>query len=166
MEMISGEENGHAMAQAVMAAWQAGLSDFLLPVVVLVAWTLVMLLWLAGTRVLAMQRLKLDPERAARHVDSDEMKLLPRVARQAADNYNHLHEQPTLFYALMGVAALTGQTGPVMLGLAWFYVGSRILHSLVQASVNIVRLRFMIFLAGSIALMVMAGKLIAAMVGG
>ncbi len=70
-----------------------------------------------------------------------------------ADNYNHLHEQPTIFYALMFFAAMTGGADPVALKLAWAYVLLRVLHSLVQATFNRVVVRFAIFATATLVLM-------------
>jgi hypothetical protein len=75
-----------------------------------------------------------------------------------ADNYNHLHEQPTLFYALMFYLALAGGSDATAATLAWAYVGLRVLHSLVQATVNIVVLRFAAFAAGSLVLAAMTTR--------
>jgi len=72
--------------------------------------------------------------------------------RSVADNYNHLHEQPTIFYALMFFAALTGGGDAFALGLAWAYVLLRIVHSLVQATFNRVVVRFSVFALASLVL--------------
>jgi hypothetical protein len=81
---------------------------------------------------------------------------LPAEARWKADNYNNLMEQPTLFYAVMLTLALLGANTPLNVALAWTYVGLRIAHSLVQATINIVSLRFPIFMAATIVLGVLA----------
>ncbi len=121
------------------------------PVVVLVAWTLVMLVWLYATRIPAMAKLKIDPEKFKDQPGATDQ--LPPGARRVASNYNHLTEQPTLFYALCLALQLMGQTHEINIGLAWLYVALRILHSLVQATVNIIRLRFLIFAISTIVLM-------------
>ena len=77
---------------------------------------------------------------------------LPARARQAADNYNHLHEQPTLFYALVFFCALAGTGDSLNVTLAWTYVVLRVIHSLVQVTVNKVALRFSIFVLASLVL--------------
>ena len=69
-----------------------------------------------------------------------------------AESYNHLHEQPTIFYALMFFAALTGGNDQTALALAWGYVGLRVIHSLVQATVNRIVVRFSIFMLASLVL--------------
>jgi hypothetical protein len=127
-------------------------AEFLSPVLALVAWTLVMWIWMYATRIPAMNAAGLDPQEAA-YPGTWAHRLRPGV-RSVADNYNHLHEQPTIFYALMFFAALTGGGDSTALKLAWGYVVLRVLHSLVQATVNRVIVRFSIFAVGSIVLMV------------
>lgn len=125
-------------------------AQFLSPVLVLVAWTLVMWFWLYATRLPAMKRAGIDPQEAA-HPGTYAHRM-PEYARSAAENYNHLHEQPTIFYALMFFVVLTGGATAATLNLAWMYVGSRIVHSLVQATVNKVVVRFTVFAFGSLVL--------------
>jgi hypothetical protein len=127
-------------------------TEFLSPVLALVAWTLVMWIWMYATRIPAMNAAGLDPQEAA-YPGTWAHRLRPGV-RSVADNYNHLHEQPTIFYALMFFAALTGGGDSTALKLAWGYVVLRVLHSLVQATFNKVIVRFSIFAVGSIVLMV------------
>jgi hypothetical protein len=125
-------------------------AQFLSPVLVLIAWTLVMWFWLYATRLPAMKRAGIDPQEAA-HPGTYAHRM-PEYARSAAENYNHLHEQPTIFYALMFFVALTGGATAATLNLAWMYVGSRVVHSLVQATVNKVVVRFTVFAFGSLVL--------------
>lgn len=116
------------------------------PVFALIGWTFVMWAWMYATRIPAMQRLKIDPQEAAR---TGALNLPPEVSR-VADNYNHLHEQPTIFYALAIGAHLAGAGDPLNVYLAWTYVALRVAHSLVQATVNIVMIRFLIFTVGTL----------------
>ena len=129
--------------------------ELLLPVLALICWTLVMWLWMYATRIPAMQKAQIDPD-AARHPGTYGDRMPPNV-RSVADNYNHLHEQPTIFYALMFFAALTGGQGHFMELMAWIYVGLRIVHSFVQILSPKVILRFMVFALASITLFIMAG---------
>ena len=76
--------------------------------------------------------------------------------RQVADNYNHLHEQPVVFYALAIYSHLVGVADPLNIGLAWAYVILRVAHSIFQATVNFVPVRFVLFSLSSIVLIVMA----------
>lgn len=127
-------------------------SDILRPMVVLIAWTLVMLVWMLATRLPAMKAAgaRLGTLVGSKAADAD--RALPPEVQWKAHNYNHLMEQPTLFYAVCTVIALTGTGDGVNAIIAWLYVGLRVLHSLVQATVNRVLPRFMLFLASTLAL--------------
>jgi hypothetical protein len=129
-------------------------SPILAPVVALVLWSFVMLVWLYATRIPAMRRLGLtyDPRRPS----SEFLDRLPPEANWKADNYSHLMEQPTLFYAVALTLALLGRGSGLSAALAWVYVGLRIAHSLVQATVNAVLVRFALFVASSVALFALA----------
>ncbi len=125
-------------------------SPILGPVVLLAAWSMVMWLWLYVTRIPAIRRaqMRLDPT-APR---GEQMALLPPHVRWKADNYNHLMEQPTVFYAVALALALLEPGGGWSLWLAWSYVALRIVHSIVQATWNKIEVRFSIFLLSSLAL--------------
>jgi hypothetical protein len=129
-------------------------SPILAPVIALVLWSFVMWAWLYATRIPAIVKGKvvLDPN----HLKEEFNSQLPAQVRWKADNYNHLMEQPTLFYAVGLSLALLGAGEGMTLGLAWTYVGLRILHSLAQALVNIIMLRFAIFMTASVVLLMMA----------
>ncbi len=130
--------------------------EFLYPVLALVVWTLVMWIWMYATRIPAMQKAGLNPDNA-RHPGTYGSEFAPNV-RAAADNYNHLHEQPTIFYALMFFAALTGGGDHLATYIAWTYVGLRVVHSFVQVLSPKVMQRFAVFALASITLFVLAGK--------
>jgi hypothetical protein len=127
--------------------------SLLTPILALVAWSLVMLTWTYAVRIPAIQRAGIDPAGAQEPTSLD---ALPLKVRQVAHNYNHLMEQPTLFYALVVYSYLAGQQNGVNLILAWAYVGLRVVHSLVQATVNAVLVRFAIFIAGTLVLAALA----------
>ncbi len=129
--------------------------EFLKPVLALVLWTCVMWFWMYATRIPAMQKAKIDM--GGSHPDLD-LTVLPGPVRAAADNYNHLHEQPVIFYALMFFIAVTGAADPVSWVVAWAYVGLRVVHSFVQVVLGIIPLRFLTFLLGSVCLFFLAGK--------
>ncbi|MEL6569599.1 MAG: MAPEG family protein [Pseudomonadota bacterium] len=148
------------LEQFVRTAFEARATDlesFLTPVLVLAAWTCVMWVWLYVTRIPAMQKAKVNPQ-SARHPGGEWNDKLPASVRAAADNYNHLHEQPTIFYAIMGFAALTGGADSIALYLAWAYVGLRIVHSLVQVVIGNVTMRFAVFSLASFALIALVVK--------
>jgi hypothetical protein len=129
-------------------------SAILQPVVVLVLWSLVMWAWLYATRIPAMQKagVALDPNLTP----ADLASRVPPNVRWKADNYNHLMEQPTIFYATALALAFMGQGGGLNAGLAWGYVGLRIVHSLVQATVNTIMVRFAIFMISTLVLLALA----------
>lgn len=130
------------------------------PVVVLAAWSLVMLLWLYATRIPAMRAAKIRPGSATRaQIDA----AMPAWATNPANNYNHLMEQPTIFYAICFALELLDQANDINIGLAWLYVAIRVVHSLVQATINIILIRFLIFSAGSIVLIMLTYHALAAL---
>ena len=120
----------------------------------LVLWTFVMWFWLYATRLPAITKNKIvyDPQRPP----SEFMDQIPANVRWKADNYNHLHEQPTIFYPVAIILSLLGAGGGINATLAWVYVGLRIVHSLIQATVNKVELRFLVFVLASIILLILA----------
>ncbi len=125
----------------------------LTPMLVLICWTLVMLVWLGATRLPAMRRARINP---ARMKDQSELDVLPQKVRNVGANYNHLHEQPVIFYALVVYSHLAGMADPINIALAWAYVVSRVIHSLIQATSNYVPWRFAVFMLGSLCLMLIA----------
>ena len=132
---------------------QVAASPILLPILCLVLWSLVMLGWMVITRLPAIASASLGPDAGQRTAELGGQ--LPKEVQWKADNYNHLMEQPTVFYAAALAIALAGLGTGLNLYMAWVYTASRIVHSLVHATVNKVLLRFMIFLVGTIALIVM-----------
>jgi hypothetical protein len=128
-------------------------SDILQPIVALLAWTMVMWVWMYATRIPAMLKAGLDAKGMVGSTGASLRAQLPENVSWKADNYNHLHEAPTLFYAVAMVLAILGQGDGLNTMLAWAYVGLRVVHSIVQATVNRVALRFALFALSSLALM-------------
>ncbi|MEM7099736.1 MAG: MAPEG family protein [Pseudomonadota bacterium] len=123
--------------------------EMLYPGLALIVWTYVMWLWMYVTRVPAIQKAQIDMEELSRTGAPLE---LPADVARVADNYNHLHEQPTLFYALICIAALIGAVDSLQVMLAWGYVGMRVIHSLIQATRNVIIVRFGVFVVTSLVL--------------
>lgn len=123
------------------------------PIVALVAWSFVMWAWMYVTRIPAIRaaKMELDPQ-APR---GEQMATLPAEVRWKADNYNHLMEQPTLFYAIALVLALVTRDPGTDATLAWAYVGLRVVHSVFQATVNKIEVRFGLFFISSLVLAAM-----------
>jgi len=129
------------------------ITPFLSPVLALIVWTLLIWALLYIRRIPAMQAAKMDPEDAK--FPGTYSDRLPDKARAAADNYNHLMEQPTIFYALMFFIALSDKQTVTLLYLAWAYVLLRVLHSFVQVSVGKVMIRFSLFFLSTLVLIAM-----------
>ena len=123
------------------------------PILALVCWTLIMWLWMYATRIPAMRKAGIDPGKTQ---EKSVMEKLPIEVRRIADNYNHLHEQPVIFYALVLYSHLVGVSDEFNIMLAWAYVLIRVIHSLIQATWNYIPIRFLIFCLGSIVLVIMA----------
>ena len=116
------------------------------PVLVLIAWSIVMLVWLYVRRLPMLFSIALSRPTLA---DGEATRLLKPTVQWPADNYNNLMEQPTLFYALALGVYLSGQSNFDVEYLAWLYVALRITHSIIQATVNIVVIRFCLFVISS-----------------
>jgi hypothetical protein len=122
------------------------------PVVALAAWTMVMWAWMYWTRIPAMNAAKVNPEDLSTMARARFDELMPPSVNWKAANYNHLHEAPTVFYAIALLLAIVGQGDGLNATLGWIYVGLRVVHSLVQAIVNRVMVRFAVFMASSVVL--------------
>lgn len=128
-------------------------SQILQPVVALFLWTMVMWVWMYAVRIPAITAvdpsLVEDVTYGRRTLDQ----ILPAKVQWVAHNYNHLHEAPTLFYAVALLLAVEGAGNGINAWIAWAYVAFRVAHSLVQATLNKVMLRFQIFALSSVALL-------------
>lgn len=138
-------------------------AQMLAPAAVLVVWTLVVLLWIIPARFGAVAKVadkSVLPSKPGMR-GNDLEGVLPDKANWPAHNHTHLHEQPTLFYATVLILALTG---PAALDVtcAWIYVGLRIVHSLWQNLVNTVPVRFLLFIASTAVLVVLAVRAVMA----
>ncbi|HSM53713.1 MAG TPA: MAPEG family protein [Erythrobacter sp.] len=127
--------------------------DILQPVVALAAWTMVMWVWMYATRIPAMSKAGIDGTKLVGSTGASLREKLPDRVSWKADNYNHLHEAPTVFYAIAIVLAIIGQGDGMNALLAWIYVALRVVHSLVQATANVVLVRFVLFALSSLVLM-------------
>ena len=137
------------------------MGEFLTPVLALILWTFVMWVLMYKRRIPAMQAISKNTQD---FIDDPKLgEKIPASARWAADNYNHLHEQPVVFYALMFYLQLTGNGDSAAMYLAWAYVAIRVVHSVVQVTSNKVMTRFSLFIIGSLILLVMALRAAAAL---
>jgi uncharacterized MAPEG superfamily protein len=131
--------------------------SILAPAAILVLWSLFMLIWMAGTRFPAMAKHKdkiANAPPGGRGADLEA--LLPASTNWKSHNYTHLMEQPTLFYAVVAILTLAGGSGGLNTTLAWAYVGLRIAHSIWQATVNTIPIRFGLFLLSTLCLLALA----------
>jgi hypothetical protein len=128
--------------------------EILKPVVALLAWTMVMWVWMYATRIPAINKLPKSNEPGADQgwTGAKLDNLIAPSIQWKAHNYNHLHEAPTLFYAVAIVLAIIGQGDGLNATLGWIYVALRILHSVWQATVNRVMVRFALFALSSLVL--------------
>jgi hypothetical protein len=120
-------------------------AQILAPAVVLVAWSLILLVWMTSTRLYTMSKMGMKAGEAkpgGRGKDLDGV--LPDLVNWKAHNYTHLMETPTLFYAVVVIIALMGASATDVL-VAWIYVALRILHSLWQSLVNTIPWRLGLF---------------------
>ena len=128
-------------------------SAILLPVFVVGLLTVVMTVWMIATRIPQMTKQRIDPQDAQ---DTSRLRdMLPAETMRVSNNYNHLFEQPTLFYAVAISIAVLGHVDTVHVACAWTYAALRIAHSLVQATVDIVMIRFGLFVLSWLVLAVM-----------
>lgn len=131
--------------------------SLLAPGAVLALWTLLVLGWVALTRFPALAKAGIDLKVAppgGRGVDLE--KILPPSTNWKSHNYTHLCEQPTIFYAVLVFLQLSGGSTDLTRGLAWAYVVLRIVHSLWQATVNRLPVRFTIFAVATFCLFALA----------
>jgi len=131
-------------------------SALLQPMVALILWTMLIWLWMYVTRIPAMNKAKIDSANLVGAKGGDLDELLPPQVQWKAHNYNHLLTEPTLFYAICVVLILSRQDFGLNLTIAWAYVGLRVLHSLVQVTINRVIFRFMLFSLSSLCIIALA----------
>lgn len=134
--------------------------EILAPAVALMIWTMIMWSWMYATRIPAMSKAPEieNPSKLVGTTGAGLRSKLPESVNWKADNYNHLHEAPTVFYAVAIVLAILGQGDGMNAFLAWIYTGLRIAHSLIQVTANRVMVRFVLFALSSVVLIVLIAK--------
>ena len=140
--------------------------SLLAPGAVLALWTLVMLVWVAVTRFRALAKSGIDLKAAppgGRGADLEG--ILPPDTNWKSHNFTHLLEQPTLFYAVIVFLHLSGGNTELTRGLAWAYVVLRIVHSLWQATVNRIPVRFALFGLSTLCLVALSALAVIATLG-
>ncbi len=132
--------------------------DILAPAAILALWSLVVLVWMVCVRLPAFKKAGInlaEPTPGGRR-GIDLEPLLPDAVNWKAHNYSHLHEQPTVFYAVVALLAISNGASELDIQLAWGYTALRIAHSIVHVTTNYVPIRFMLFFLSTIALFVLA----------
>lgn len=131
-------------------------AQMLAPAAVLIAWSIIMLFWMAATRLPAIKRAMGGVGNAKPGGRGQDLEgVIEDRVNWKAHNYAHLMEQPTLFYAVSVMIAILGAAAGDVL-VAWIYVALRIVHSVWQATVNVVSIRFLIFILSTFALIWLA----------
>jgi hypothetical protein len=126
--------------------------EILKPVMVLAAWTLIVWAWMVATRIPALKAAGVDLNTLTGGTGRDAGKVVPAKVQWKADNFNHLHESPTVFYAVALVLSVTGQGDGINAGLGWAFVLLRVAHTLIQTLWNKVSARFAVYLLSQLAL--------------
>ncbi len=141
-------------------------TTILAPAAVLILWSLIMLFWVAATRFPAIAKSGIDMKNAPPGGRGQNLEgVLPDNVQWKSHNYAHLMEQPTIFYATVVILALMGQSGGLNTQLAWGYVGLRIVHSIYQATINKVMVRFSIFVLSTLCLLALSIHAVMATLG-
>jgi hypothetical protein len=131
----------------------------LAPAAVLAGWTMIVFLWMLSRRLpaFAAAGIKLGEAPAGMRGGDSEAQM-PAKANWLSHNYTHLMEQPTVFYPVVIMLALMGDGSALSVNLAWAYTGIRILHSLWQANVNTIPVRFALFALSTLCLIGLSGQ--------
>jgi len=138
-------------------------AEILKPMAVLAMWTMVMWIWMYITRIPAMNKAGIDRKGLVGGTGKSLDEVLPANIQWVAHNYNHLHEAPTVFYAVALALAMIGGGDGLNAKIAWAYVALRIVHSLIQAISNRVLYRFMVFALSSLCLIALCLHLLLAL---
>lgn len=110
------------------------------PFVAMMLLTLLVWLYMYLLRLRFIVRKRIDPQRLA--TPEQLVAVIPADVNLPANNLRNLFEVPVVFYALCLLLIATGASDGLYVALAWTFVALRGLHSLVQCTSNIVRLRF------------------------
>ena len=131
-------------------------TSILAPAAALVVWSLLMLGWLAATRLPAMKAAGVDLGKSVGGRGADIDPNVPPSVAWKSHNYAHLMEQPTIFYATVMILAIANAATPFLVALAWGYTALRVMHSIWQATINKVSIRFLLFMLSTICLIILA----------
>tara|TARA_B100000401_G_scaffold61342_1_gene36070 strand:- start:623 stop:1054 length:432 start_codon:yes stop_codon:yes gene_type:complete len=131
------------------------------PVVLMCLLSFLMMVWMYATRIPASKEIE------KKGIDLQDLShpsklggVFPSKVERVADNYNHLFEQPTVFYATVFVIWALNITDNFYLYCAWLYFLIRLIHSIFQATLNLVWVRFGLFMFSWLILALMIFKVI------
>lgn len=127
-------------------------TGLLAPAAILVAWSTMMVFWVAIARLPAMKKMGIDITGKTGGRGSDVDPDVPPIVAWKSHNYSHLMEQPTLYYAIVAILTLADAVTAATIFMAWAYTGLRIAHSLWQVLINQVLVRFILFMAATFCL--------------
>eukprot|EP00461_Guttulinopsis_vulgaris_P003639 UN03640 len=123
------------------------------PIIALIMWTFVMQLWMFSVRIpyILKNGKNFDKTKTEKEIKEH----WPAYIRFPSDNYAHLHEQPTLFYAVALLLIVMNADTSINVLSAWMYVLLRITHSILQSTANIINIRFLLFASSSVCIFIM-----------
>ena len=110
--------------------------------------TLVVWVYMYARRIPFIQRSRLGPDQLT---PMELNRISPPGVRTPSDNLRNLFEIPTLFYALVLYLYVVKQVDDVYVWAAWLFAIFRILHSAVHCTINIVLLRFGLYVVSTAA---------------
>ena len=119
----------------------------LYPLLIQVGLTFLVWLRMYQTRLAEIQARQIDPNELATRRDS--RRLLKNTA--AADNLSNQFELPVLFYLAIMLALTLMLQDRVIVFLAWVFVILRVAHAIIHLSYNNVTHRFLVYVAGGLA---------------
>ena len=80
------------------------------------------------------------------------VELLPESVNRPSNNLKNLFELPVVFYALCLYLYVTGNVDATYVASAWLFLGLRVVHSAIHCTVNVVMLRFTVYMLGALVL--------------
>ena len=122
----------------------------LIPLLAQVALTFAVMLVMYRRRVVEMKTKRIHPQRIKTRSGMHGVLV---DAESAANNYANLFEGPVLFYLAILLALILMLQDGIIVTLAWIYVASRFVHSLIHISYNRVMHRFWVFVFSTLALL-------------
>lgn len=120
------------------------------PLLVQVALTFVLLMWLARERVVALNTRQVRPADIALREPN-----WPKRTMQIGNSFQSQLEIPLLFYLVAVLALYTRMVDVVLVALAWAFVLARVAHAFIHTTHNDVRVRGPVFGVGMLILLLM-----------